>query len=137
MNSAFSVIAIGIVRSQLTDIAQAPKQGREGGPDGWIELDAAYRVAAKDLRKGEAVLVFTWLDRADRSVLATHPRDDERIPLTGVFSTRSPHRPNPIGIHRVRILDIAEGLRIRVSDLEAIDGTPVVDIKPVLDDTEG
>jgi tRNA-Thr(GGU) m(6)t(6)A37 methyltransferase TsaA len=85
-----------------------------------------------DLQVGEDVIVLTWLDRADRNVLQTHPRGDETIPLHGVFSTRSPDRPNPIGLHRVRILEIA-GTRIRVSALEALDGTPIVDVKPVLD----
>lgn len=135
MSLAYSVIPIGVVRSSLTRRDQAPKQGREGAPDAWLELEPVYREAARDLRVGEEILVLTWLDRADRSVLAVQPRDDEHAPLTGVFSTRSPDRPNPIGLHRVRILEIAGGLRLRVSDLEALDGTPIVDLKPVIHST--
>jgi tRNA-Thr(GGU) m(6)t(6)A37 methyltransferase TsaA len=137
MSTRYSVVPIGTVHSPLTDLAQAPKQGREGAPDVWLVLDSSYREAARDLRVGEHILVLTWLDRADRTVVETHPRDDESIPLTGVFSTRSPDRPNPIGIHRVRILEVAGGLRLRVSDLEAVDGTPIVDLKPILDPWEG
>lgn len=135
MSLAYSVIPIGVVRSSLTRRDQAPKQGREGAPDARLELEPVYREAARDLRVGEEILVLTWLDRADRSVLAVQPRDDEHAPLTGVFSTRSPDRPNPIGLHRVRILEIAGGLRLRVSDLEALDGTPIVDLKPVIHST--
>jgi tRNA-Thr(GGU) m(6)t(6)A37 methyltransferase TsaA len=137
MSITYQVVAIGTVRSPLTDRAQAPKQGREGAPNAWLELEPAYREAARDLEVGEEVLILTWFHRADRLVLQTHPRDDESIPLTGIFSTRSPDRPNPIGIHRVRILQIVDGLRLHVSALEAIDGTPIVDLKPVLDESEG
>jgi tRNA-Thr(GGU) m(6)t(6)A37 methyltransferase TsaA len=136
MSITYPVVPIGTVRSTLRSREQAPKQGREGAPDAWLELDLAYREGARDLHAGKEILVLTWLDRADRSVLAVHPRGDERAPLTGVFSTRSPDRPNPIGIHRVRILEIADGSRLRVSDLEALDRTPIVDLKPVLDQTE-
>jgi tRNA-Thr(GGU) m(6)t(6)A37 methyltransferase TsaA len=136
MSLTYSVVPIGTVRSPLSRREQAPKQGREGAPDAWLELEPAYREGASDLRVGQEVLVLTWLDRADRSVLAVHPRGDETTPLTGVFSTRSPDRPNPIGIHRVRILEIADGSRLRVSDLEALDRTPIVDLKPVLDRAE-
>jgi tRNA-Thr(GGU) m(6)t(6)A37 methyltransferase TsaA len=136
MSLTYSVVPIGTVRSTLKTREQAPKQGREGAPDGWLELEPAYREGARDLRVGEEILVLTWLDRADRSVLSVHPRDDESAPLTGVFSTRSPDRPNPIGIHRVRILEAADGYRLRVSDLEALDRTPIVDLKPVLDQRE-
>lgn len=134
MSFTYAVVPIGTVCSTLTHREQAPKQGREGAPDAWLELGPAYREGARDLRVGQEILVLTWLDRADRSVLAVHPRDDERAPLTGIFSTRSPDRPNPIGIHRVRILEIADGSRLRVSDLEALDRTPIVDLKPVLDE---
>jgi tRNA-Thr(GGU) m(6)t(6)A37 methyltransferase TsaA len=96
-------------------------------------LDAAVAPAARDLRIGQEVVLLTWLDRADRSVLAVHPRDDEAAPLTGVFSTRSQDRPNPIGLHRVKILEIAEGPSLRVSGLEVFDGTPILDLKAVLD----
>jgi tRNA-Thr(GGU) m(6)t(6)A37 methyltransferase TsaA len=123
--------AIGHVESPLTERAAAPRQGDEGAPDSWIVLDPDKGPAMKDLAPGDDVLVLTWLDRADRTVLAVHPRDDMRAPLTGVFSTRSPDRPNPIGLHRVRIVAI-DGVRLRVRDLEALDGTPVLDLKPVL-----
>lgn len=122
---------IGRVASTLTDPATAPKQGDEGAPDAWLVLDPAVARAASDLRAGDDVLVLTWLDRADRDVLVVHPRDDPDRPETGVFSTRSADRPNPIGLHRVTVLAIA-GNRIQVSDLEAVDGTPVLDLKPVL-----
>ncbi|HET8959885.1 tRNA (N6-threonylcarbamoyladenosine(37)-N6)-methyltransferase TrmO [Nocardioides sp.] len=126
---------IGTVHSPLTDPSQAPRQGDEGAPDAWISLDPELAEAARDLRPEDAVLVLTWLHRADRSVLSVHPRGDGSRPLTGVFSTRSPDRPNPIGLHRVRITAIREG-RLDVSGLEAIDGTPVLDIKPVLGPTD-
>lgn len=126
---------IGIVHSPLTDPAEAPRQGDEGAPDAWISIDPEYSEAARDLRTGDAVLLLTWLHRADRSVLAVRPRDDASRPLTGVFSTRSSDRPNPIGLHPVRITAVHDD-RIDVSGLEAIDGTPVLDIKPVLDATD-
>ena len=122
---------VGRVESALTDRAAAPKQGDEGAPDAWITFEPAYARAMAELAAGQEVLVLTWLDRADRDVLAVHPRSDPNRPETGVFSTRSPDRPNPIGLHRVRILAV-DGLRVRVGDLEAIDGTPVLDVKPVL-----
>jgi tRNA-Thr(GGU) m(6)t(6)A37 methyltransferase TsaA len=136
MSPTYPVVPIGTVRSTLSCREQAPKQGREGAPDAWLELELAYREGARDLRVGQEILVLTWLDRAHRSVLAVHPRDDESALLTGVFSTRSADHPNPIGIHRVRILEIADGCRLRVSDLEALDRTPIVDLKPLLDQTE-
>lgn len=98
-----------------------------------MELRPEFRDAARDLRVGSAILVLTWLDRSDRDVQLVHPRDDKNAALRGVFSTRSPDRPNPIGIHRVTILEVDDGLRFKVRDLEALDGTPIVDIKPVLD----
>jgi tRNA-Thr(GGU) m(6)t(6)A37 methyltransferase TsaA len=128
-----ALTAIGLVESPLTNRADAPKQGDEGAPDAWLALNADMWPAMQDLRPGDDVFVLTWLDRADRHALAVHPRDDDQAPLTGVFSTRSPDRPNPIGLHRVRILAI-DDTRIRVRDLEALDGTPVLDIKPVLGD---
>ena len=106
-------------------------QGFEGAPDAWIVFDEDVRDAARDLATGDDVLVLTWLHEADRDVHAVHPRDDRTVPERGVFSTRSPDRPNPIGLHRVEVLEV-DGLRIRVRPLEAIDGTPVVDVKPVL-----
>jgi tRNA-Thr(GGU) m(6)t(6)A37 methyltransferase TsaA len=135
MSKNFELRPIGSVRSPLRTREQAPKQGDEGAPEAWLELDPAVAGAAADLRVGQQLVVLTWLDRADRSVLSVHPRDDERNPLTGVFSTRSQDRPNPIGLHRVTLLEIVAGPRLRVSGLEAFDGTPVLDLKPVLDRT--
>ncbi len=124
---------IGTVHSSLVNPQQAPKQGNEGAPDAWLVFDSAVEPALEDLQVGEEVLLFTWLDRADRQTMRVHPRDDPRAPLRGVFSTRSQDRPNPVGLHRVRILKREGPLRLQVSDLEALDGTPVIDIKPVLD----
>ncbi len=123
---------IGWVHSPLTDRKTAPKQGDEGSPDARIVFDPAVHEGLRDLRAGNEILVVTWLDRARRDVLVTHPRDDPTSPELGVFSTRSPDRPNPIGLHRVQIIAI-DGNELRVRDLEALDGTPVVDVKPVLD----
>ena len=126
------LIAIGIVESPLDDPAAAPKQGDEGAPEAWIAFENAVADALDGIAAGDELLVLTWLDRADRTVLRTRPRDDPANPEQGVFSTRSPDRPNPIGLHRVTVIEIA-GTRLRVRDLEALDGTPVVDVKPVLD----
>jgi tRNA-Thr(GGU) m(6)t(6)A37 methyltransferase TsaA len=132
MATTFELHPIGRVRSPISSREQAPKQGDEGAPEAWLEIDAAVAEAARHLRVGEEVILLTWLDRADRTVLSVRPCGDERRPLTGVFSTRSPDRPNPIGLHRVTVLEIAGGLRFRVSGLEALDGTPILDLKPVL-----
>jgi tRNA-Thr(GGU) m(6)t(6)A37 methyltransferase TsaA len=128
----YEVRAIGRVNSSLTDADSAPRQGDEGVPDAWLEFDELVAPGLADLRPGQDVIVLSWLDRARRDVLSVHPRGEADRPETGVFSTRSPHRPNPIGLHRVRILAI-EGTRLQVADLEALDGTPVLDVKPVLD----
>jgi tRNA-Thr(GGU) m(6)t(6)A37 methyltransferase TsaA len=122
---------VGRVESRLTSRDEAPMQGDEGAPDAWIVFEEDVRDAARDLAVGNDVLVLTWLHQADRTVQAVHPRDDRTVPERGVFSTRSPDRPNPIGLHRVEVVEV-DGLRIRVRSLEAIDGTPVVDVKPVL-----
>ena len=122
---------IGHVESPLTDRSAAPKQADEGAPDAWLVFAPEYARAMAELAAGQDVLVLTWLDRADRSVLAVHPRSDPTRPETGVFSTRSPDRPNPIGLHRATIVDV-DGCRVRVAHLEALDGTPIVDVKPVL-----
>jgi len=123
---------IGWVESPLVDRAAAPKQGDEGSPDAWLVFDSRFREGLRDLEVGADVIVLTWLDRARRDVLVVHPRGDPANPLQGVFNTRSPDRPNPIGLHREQILAI-QGTRIRVRDLEALDRTPIVDLKPVLD----
>jgi tRNA-Thr(GGU) m(6)t(6)A37 methyltransferase TsaA len=122
---------IGRVESPLTDPAAAPKQGNEGAPEAWLVFEESVAAGLADLRAGDEVLVLTWLDRAQRDVLVVHPRDDPSAPETGVFSTRSADRPNPIGIHRTMILAV-DGLRVLVAALEAVDGTPIVDVKPVL-----
>ncbi|HYH53391.1 MAG TPA: tRNA (N6-threonylcarbamoyladenosine(37)-N6)-methyltransferase TrmO [Solirubrobacterales bacterium] len=123
---------IGSISSPLADRQAAPKQADEGAPEATIEIGAEFEPALQDIAAGDEVLVLTWLDRADREVLSTHPRDDPSRPEVGVFATRSPDRPNPIGLHRVRVLEI-NGPRLRVDALEALDGTPVLDIKPVLE----
>jgi tRNA-Thr(GGU) m(6)t(6)A37 methyltransferase TsaA len=114
------------------DPASAPKQGDEGAPDAWLVLDEWVSDGVRDLRVGDEILVLTWLHRARRDQLLVHPRDNPGMPLRGVFATRSADRPNPVGVHRVQILEI-QGTRMRVVGLEAIDGTPVLDLKPVLD----
>jgi tRNA-Thr(GGU) m(6)t(6)A37 methyltransferase TsaA len=123
---------VGRVASPLTDPATAPKQGDEGAPDAWLIFDERFADALADIAAGAPLLLFTWLDRADRSVLRVHPRGDRARPRAGVFSTRSPDRPNPIGLHRVTVLAV-DGLRLRVAGLEALDGTPILDVKPVLE----
>ena len=128
----FEVRPVAWVESPLTDRAQAPRQGGEGAPPAWLAVEPDVAEAIRDLRAGEQVIVLTWLDRANRGELTAVPRDDPANPPLGVFSTRSPDRPNPVGLHRAEILAV-EGLRIQVSQLEALDGTPVIDIKPVLD----
>lgn len=131
-DARYELQPIGWVESPLVDRALAPKQGNEGSPEAWLAFDAQFREGLRNLEVGTEVIVLTWLDRALRDVLVVHPRGNPANPLQGVFSTRSPDRPNPIGLHRVRILAI-EGDRMRVSDLEALDRTPIVDVKPVLD----
>jgi tRNA-Thr(GGU) m(6)t(6)A37 methyltransferase TsaA len=127
----YSLTAIGVVRSALTRRDMAPRQGSEGAPDAWIEVVQPLVEGLDGLEVGGELFLITWLHEAQRDVLRLHPRDDPSLPLTGVFATRSPDRPNPLGLHRVRIIEIA-GARLKVGPLEAIDGTPVVDIKPVL-----
>jgi tRNA-Thr(GGU) m(6)t(6)A37 methyltransferase TsaA len=122
---------IGSVESALTDRDAAPKQGAEGAPDAWLVFAEHVRPALEGIRRGDRVIVLTWLDRAERDVLRVHPRDDVANPMRGVFSTRSADRPNPIGLHEVEVLTV-DGARMHVRPLEAVNGTPVVDVKPVL-----
>jgi tRNA-Thr(GGU) m(6)t(6)A37 methyltransferase TsaA len=132
MNIDYSLRPVGFVRSRLVVKEDAPKQGSEGAPEAWVEIDPAFGEALDGIAAGQEVILLTWLHQGHRQVLQVHPRDDPDRPLTGVFATRSPDRPNPIGLHRVRVLEIAESTRLRVQPLEAVDGTPVLDIKPVL-----
>ncbi len=125
------LLPIGIVESSLTDPAAAPKQGHEGAPEAVLVFDANVGEGLRDLQAGDRVVVLTWLHRARRDLLRVHPRDDISMPEAGVFSTRSADRPNPIGLHPVEILSV-DGLRFRVRGMEAVDGTPILDVKPLL-----
>ena len=129
--TSFVLRPIGRVESTLTDPADAPRQPDEGAPEAWLVFDEAVVPALDGLTPGIDVLLFTWLDRGDRETLAVHPRGDRSRPLTGVFATRAPDRPNPIGLHTVHVLAV-EGNRVQVSHLEALDGTPILDVKPLL-----
>jgi tRNA-Thr(GGU) m(6)t(6)A37 methyltransferase TsaA len=122
---------IGIVHSVLTRRDQAPKQGYEGAPEAWVEILPAFIEGIEGLATGDEIILITWFHQAQRVYLRVHPRGDRTRPLTGVFATRSPDRPNPIGLHRVTVREIS-GNKLKVHPLEAIEGTPVVDIKPVL-----
>lgn len=130
--NAYSLCPVGLVRSRLTAREDAPKQGSEGAPPAWVEIDPAFAEALDGIAAGSEVILLTWLHQGRRDALRVHPRGDPENPLKGVFATRAPDRPNPIGLHRVRVLEIAEPARMWVEPLEALDGTPVVDIKPVL-----
>jgi tRNA-Thr(GGU) m(6)t(6)A37 methyltransferase TsaA len=129
--ASFDVVPIGRVESTLTDLAAAPKQGDEGAPDAWLVFERGALEGLQGIEPGDRVIVLTWLDRARRDVLRVHPRDDVTTPKRGVFNTRSADRPNPIGLHEVEVVSI-DGQRVRVRSLEALDGTPIVDVKPVL-----
>ena len=127
----YALTPIGVVRSPLTQPGEAPKQGSEGAPNAWLDITPTLVAGLDGLVVGQAIIVITWLHQARRDVLKVHPRDNQNLPLAGVFATRSQDRPNPLGLHRVQILEIA-GSKLKVGPLEAIDGTPIVDIKPVL-----
>ena len=130
-STQFTIEPIGFVRSKLTRLEDAPMQGDEGAPDAWLEIAPSVAPGLMGIRAGDELIVLTWFHLAERDVLQVHPRGDVNRPLSGVFATRSPDRPNPIGLHRVSVLE-AEEQRLRVAPLEAIDGTPIADIKPVL-----
>ncbi|MFI6977096.1 tRNA (N6-threonylcarbamoyladenosine(37)-N6)-methyltransferase TrmO [Embleya sp. NPDC050154] len=134
IRDSYAVRPIGRVESVLVDRRSAPRQADEGAPDAWLVFAEEVRAGLGDLRAGDEAVLLTWLDRAARDVLTVHPRGDRERPATGVFSTRSPDRPNPIGLHRIVIVRV-EGLRVHVRNLEAIDGTPILDLKPVLGPT--
>ncbi len=125
------LVPIGTVESPLRELADAPKQGSEGAPDAWLVFDDQTAEGLDGIGEGDEILVLTWLDRAQREILRVHPRDDPNNPERGVFSTRSADRPNPIGLHRVQVISIT-GRRVQVCPLEALDGTPIVDVKPAL-----
>jgi tRNA-Thr(GGU) m(6)t(6)A37 methyltransferase TsaA len=127
----YTIEAIGVVRSVLTKLEEAPMQGDEGAPEAWLELTHQAAQGLMGIQPGDELIILTWLHLAQRDVLQVHPRGDRSRPLTGVFATRSPDRPNPIGLHRISVLEVTEQ-NLRVAPLEAIDGTPIVDIKPVL-----
>ncbi|MFP4087346.1 MAG: tRNA (N6-threonylcarbamoyladenosine(37)-N6)-methyltransferase TrmO [Desulfobacteraceae bacterium] len=130
--SEFRLTQIGEVRSPIKDLHQCPKQEREGAPEVRIHMDPRYAEALEGIRVGSEIMVLTWLHQADRERLKVHPRGNPANPVRGVFSTRSPHRPNPIGLHQTRLLAFESPVIIRVAPLEVVDGTPVVDIKSVL-----
>lgn len=127
----YSLYPIGFLHSPLKDRGEAPKQGYEGAPDAWLEVNEEVAEGLEGIAVGNEIILITWLHQSRRDILKLHPRRDKNLPLTGVFATRSPDRPNPLGLHRVTVLEIASG-RIKVGPIETIDGTPVVDIKPVL-----
>lgn len=128
---SFTIEPIGFVRSSLKQLVDAPMQGDEGAPDAWLDISQQATPGLMGIQPGDELFILTWLHVANRDVLQVHPRGDINRPLTGVFATRSPDRPNPVGLHRVSVLEVGEA-RLRVAPLEAIDGTPVIDIKPVL-----
>src|SRR2546425_6277380 len=129
--SEYVVYPLGFLQSPLKEPGDAPRQGREGAPDAWLEVNASVAEGLEALAVGDEIIVITWLHKAKRNILKVHPRGDETVPLAGVFATRSPNRPNPLGLHRVTVLSIA-GERLKVGPIDANEGTPVVDIKPVL-----
>ena len=131
----FTVRPIGHVESRLTDPGEAPRQGELGAPDAWLVIDPVVREGMRDIAVGDQMLVLTWLHLSDRRERSTVPGSDPTGPPRGVFSTRSPNRPNPVGLHRVTVVEVGEG-RLRVEPLEAVDGTPLVDLKPVLHPSE-
>jgi len=131
----FDVTPVAWVESTLLDPAQAPNQGHHGAPPAWLVFHPRFSEAVRDLHAGQDVMVLSWLDRARRDVLSCYPGSDPNGPILGVFSTRSPDRPNPIGLHRVQITTV-EGLRIGVNAIELVDGTPILDVKPVLNRVE-
>ncbi len=130
-DTSYTLHPIGRIRSDLTTLEAAPRQGYEGAPDAWVEVVESVAPALHGIAVGDALIILTWFHRSARDVLQVHPRGEIENPLTGVFATRSPDRPNPIGLHRVTVLAI-NGNRLKVGPIEAIDGTPVIDIKPVL-----
>jgi tRNA-Thr(GGU) m(6)t(6)A37 methyltransferase TsaA len=132
VDHAYPLRPIGVVRSSLKRREDCPHQGWEGAPEAWVEIDPAFGDGLDGIVPGSEVILLTWFHQAQRDVLKVHPRGNPTTPLRGVFSTRSPNRPNPVGLHRVEVLEIENRRRLRVRPLEALDGTPVIDIKPVM-----
>ncbi|MCI0596214.1 MAG: tRNA (N6-threonylcarbamoyladenosine(37)-N6)-methyltransferase TrmO [candidate division Zixibacteria bacterium] len=130
-DNGYTIEPIGVIRSKLIRLELAPLQGDEGAPEAWLELNTRVAQGLAGITVGDELIVLTWLHRAQRDVLQVHPRGKLDAPLTGVFATRSPDRPNPVGLHPVSVLEVV-GNRLRIAPMEAIDGTPIVDIKPVL-----
>ena len=135
MDNSYTLYPIGVIRSDLTALEAAPRQGYEGAPDAWVEVFPPFEQALHRIVAGDELIILTWLHRSARDVLQVHPRGEIENPLTGVLATRSPARPNPIGLHRVTVLEI-NGNRLKVGPIEAIDGTPVIDIKVVLSQSD-
>ena len=131
-DAQLSLRVVGFIRSTLRSTSDAPRQGSEGAPDAWLEVKPEFSRALHRVATGDELWVITWLHQADRDVLEVHPRDDASAPLTGVFATRSQHRPNPLGLHRVTVREI-DGTRLCVGPIEAVEGTPVVDVKIVIE----
>ena len=131
LETEYSLSPIGFLHSPLKEPGEAPRQGHEGAPDAWLEVNESVAEGLDGLARGDELLVLTWLHRAHRDVLKVRPRSDPQRPLTGVFATRSPDRPNPVGLHQVTVREVAKN-RLRIGPIEAIDGTPVIDIKPLL-----
>jgi tRNA-Thr(GGU) m(6)t(6)A37 methyltransferase TsaA len=131
IETSYMIEPIGVIRSELASREAAPHQGHEGAPDAWLELNSTVAAGLEGIAVGDEIVLITWFHKAHRDILKVHPRREKSMPLIGVFATRSPDRPNPIGLHRVTVLEIV-GNRLKVGPLEAIDGTPIVDIKPVL-----
>jgi tRNA-Thr(GGU) m(6)t(6)A37 methyltransferase TsaA len=131
IETEFALKPIGVIRSEVVTREEAPSQGSEGSPDAWLEVRSAFAQGLEGIEVGDDILVITWFHKVHRKLLKVHPRRDKNRTLTGVFATRSPDRPNPLGLHRVTVREIS-GSRLRVGPIEAIDGTPVVDIKPAL-----
>jgi tRNA-Thr(GGU) m(6)t(6)A37 methyltransferase TsaA len=132
MPEQYVINPVGRIRSRLRSVDEAPRQGVEGAPDAWLEVEPSYAPALSGISPGDQLIVITWLHRAHRDVLEVHPRGEPQNPLTGVFATRSPHRPNPVGLHRVAVRQVS-GPRLRIGPIEAIDDTPVIDVKVALD----
>ena len=131
IDTSYTIEPIGVIRSELASREAAPRQGNEGAPDAWLEVNSTVAEGLVGIAAGNEIVLITWFHKGHRDILKVHPRGDKNMPLRGVFATRSPDRPNPLGLHRVTVLEIA-GNRLKIGPIEAIDGTPVVDIKPVL-----